>query len=79
MLFLLQTFILMLTIAKFAHMGQNGAMAKPVQIGFRTTPEIKEILEKLAKEGYRTVSQEVEMIVRECLKKHGHLKKESKE
>ena len=47
-------------------------MAKPVNIGFRTTPEIKEILEKLAKEGYRTVSQQVEMIVREWLKEHGH-------
>ena len=54
-------------------------MAKPVNIGFRTTPEIKEILEKLAKEGYRTVSQQVEMIVREWLKEHGHLKKDSKE
>jgi len=66
----------MLTIAKSAHMGQNGAMAKPVQIGFRTTPEIKEILEKLAKKGYRTVSQQVEMIVREWLKECGHLKGE---
>ena len=54
-------------------MGHNASMAKPVNIGFRTTPEIKEILEKLAKEGYRTVSQQVEMIVREWLKEHGHL------
>jgi hypothetical protein len=63
----------MLSIDKFAHMRQNASMAKPVQIGFRTTPEIKKILEKLAKEGYRTVSQQVEMIVREWLKEHGHL------
>jgi hypothetical protein len=55
-------------------MGHNVSMAKPVNIGFRTTPEVKEILEKLAKEGYRTVSQQVEMIVREWLKEHGHYK-----
>ncbi len=54
-------------------MGHNASMAKPVNIGFRTTPKIKEILEKLAKEGYRTVSQQVEMIVREWLREHRHL------
>jgi len=59
-------------------MRQNAIMAKPVNIGFRTTPEIKEILDKLAREGYRTVSQQVEMIVREWLKEHGHLKEDSK-
>ena len=59
-------------------MRQNANMAKPVNIGFRTTPEIKEVLEKLAKEGYRTVSQQVEMIVREWLKEHGHLKEDQK-
>ncbi|MFP3870999.1 MAG: hypothetical protein ACLFVT_09010 [Syntrophobacteria bacterium] len=48
-------------------------MAKPVNIGFRTTPEIKEILEELSREGYRTLSQQVEMIIREWLKEHGHL------
>lgn len=53
-------------------------MAKPVNIVFRTTPEIKEVLEKLAREGYKTVSQQVEMIVREWLKEHGHLKEDSK-
>ncbi|MDH3556079.1 MAG: hypothetical protein OEU80_06510 [Deltaproteobacteria bacterium] len=46
-------------------------MAKPVNMVFRTTPEIKEVLEKLAREGYKTVSQQVEMIVREWLKEHG--------
>ena len=60
-------------------MRHNASMAKPVNIGFRTTPEIKQILEKLAKVGYRTVSQQVEMIVREWLKAHGHLKEDSKE
>jgi len=59
-------------------MRQNAIMAKPVNIGFRTAPEIKEILDKLAREGYRTVSQQVEMIVREWLKEHGHLKEDSK-
>ena len=68
----------MLLFDKFAHMRQNAFMAKPVQIGFRTTPAIKKILEKLAEEGYRTVSQQVEMIVREWLKEHGHLKEGSK-
>jgi hypothetical protein len=60
-------------------MRHNASMAKPVNIGFRTSPEIKEILEKLAKEGYRTLSQQVEMIVREWLKERGHLKEDSKE
>ena len=46
-------------------------MAKPVNMVFRTTPEIKEVPEKLAREGYKTVSQQVEMIVREWLKEHG--------
>jgi hypothetical protein len=52
-------------------MRQNASMAKPVNMVFRTTPEIKEVLEKLAREGYKTVSQQVEMIVREWLKEHG--------
>ena len=54
------------------------AMAKPVYISFRTTEEIKEILEKLAKEGYRSLSQQCEMTIIEWLKQKGHLKKLNK-
>ena len=60
-------------------MGQNDRMAKPVNIGFRTSPEIKELLEQLAKKGYRSLSQQVEMIIREWLKEKGHLKGDSLE
>jgi hypothetical protein len=60
-------------------MGQNEPMAKPVNIGFRTSPEIKELLEQLAKKGYRTLSQQVEMIIREWLEENGHLKRDSSE
>jgi hypothetical protein len=58
-------------------MGQNARMAKSVNIGVRTTPEIKELLEKLARDGYRTLSQQVEMIIREWLREKGHLKGDS--
>jgi hypothetical protein len=60
-------------------MGQNVSMAKSVNIGVRTTPEIKQLLEKLAREGYRTLSQQVDMIIREWLKEHGHLKGTSRD
>jgi len=49
-------------------------MAKDENIAFRTSPEIKQILEKLATEGYRTLSQQCEMIIIEWLKEHGHIK-----
>lgn len=49
-------------------------MPKNEHIGFRTTPEVKKILLNLADQGYRTVSQQCEMIVIEWLKKNGHLK-----
>ena len=69
----------MLIFAKDGYMGQNGPMAKPVNIGFRTSSEIKELLEQLAKKGYRTLSQQVEMIIREWLEENGHLKGDSSE
>ena len=50
-------------------------MAKDEYIGFRTSPEIKQLLQKLADEGYRTLSQQCEMIIIEWLKERGHLKK----
>ena len=52
-------------------------MAKPEFIGFRTTPEIRKILEQLAEEGYRTLSQQCEMIISEDLKKKGLLSEKS--
>ena len=53
-------------------------MAKTEYIGIRSTPEIKKILKKLADEGYRSLSQQVDMIVIEWLKEHGHLKEKPK-
>ena len=53
-------------------------MAKDKHIGFRTSSEIKQILQRLAEKGYRTISQECEMIIIEWLKEHGHLKKQPK-
>lgn len=49
-------------------------MAKEIYISFRTTVEIKEILQKLADQGYRTLSQQCEMAVIEWLKEQGYLK-----
>jgi|GEM_PF-1307503 hypothetical protein len=50
-------------------------MAKDEYIGFRTSSEIKRLLQKIADEGYRTLSQQSEMIIIEWLKEKGHLKK----
>jgi hypothetical protein len=36
---------------------------KQSSITFKTTPELKEALEKLAKEGFRSLSAQVEMII----------------
>jgi len=54
-------------------------MAKSEYIGFRTSKEIKEILQKLADQGYRTLSQQCEMAIIEWLKEHNHIKKKAKE
>ena len=53
-------------------------MAKDIYISFRTSGEIREILQQLAKEGYRTLSQQCEMIIIEWLKAHDHLKEPNK-
>jgi len=50
-------------------------MAKDAYIGVRTTQEVRKILERLAEEGYRTLSQQAEMAIIEWLKEQGHLKK----
>jgi len=51
------------------------AMAKDAYLGVRTTKEVRQILERLAEEGYRTLSQQCEMIIVEWLKEQGHMKK----
>lgn len=53
-------------------------MAKEEYISFRTSTEVRQVLEKLAKKGYRTLSQQVEMAVVEWLKSQGHLKENKK-
>ena len=52
-------------------------MAKNEYIGFRTTAETKQLLQELAEKGYRTVSQQCEMIVIEWLKENGHVNNDS--
>lgn len=44
---------------------------KQSSITFKTTPELKEALEKLAKEGFRSLSAQVEMIIIKYLEKKG--------
>ena len=45
------------------NINDSSEKVKPSSITFKTVPEIKEALEKLAKEGFRTLSAQVEMIV----------------
>ena len=51
---------------------------KPASITFKTTPEIKEALEKLAEEGFRSLSQQIEMVVVKYLEEQGIYLKKSK-
>ena len=44
---------------------------KESSITFKTTPELKEALEKLAKQGFRSLSAQVEMIVVKYLEEQG--------
>ena len=44
---------------------------KPSTITFKTTPHIKRILERLAKEDFRSLSSQVEMIVVKYLESKG--------
>lgn len=44
---------------------------KPASITFKTASEVKEALEKLAKEGFRSLSAQVEMIVIKYLDEQG--------
>jgi hypothetical protein len=52
-------------------------MAKTEYIGIRTAPEIKRILQKLADDGYRSLSQQCEMAITEWLKENGYIKDKS--
>jgi len=47
-------------------------------IGFRTTSEVKQLLEKLAETGYRSISQQCEMIIIEWLKEKKYLTSDKK-
>jgi hypothetical protein len=58
------------------HMKYVGNMGKDENIAFRTSPEVKEILDKLARAGYRSLSQQCEMIIIEWLKAQGYVKGE---
>lgn len=53
-------------------MGKANHMAKDEYISFRTSTEVRRILEKIAKDGFRTLSQQVEMCVIKYLQSEGH-------
>ena len=44
---------------------------KQSSITFKTTPEIKKVLETIAKQGFRSLSAQVEMIVIKHLEEQG--------
>ena len=48
-------------------------MATKVNIGIRTSTEVRDILEELAEEGFRSLSQQCEMIIIKWLREHGYL------
>ena len=47
-------------------------MGKETYLSFRTSLRVRVLLEKLARQGYRTLSQQVEMAVVEWLKAQGY-------
>ena len=49
----------------------NNEKMKTSSITFKTSPRVKEALEALAKEGFRSLSQQVEMIVVKHLEEKG--------
>jgi hypothetical protein len=52
---------------------KNDGMAREEYIGIRTSTEIKNILQEIARKDYRTLSQQCEMILIQWLKDHGHM------
>ena len=57
---------------------KEGFMAKEEYIAFRTSAQVKQILEEVAKKDFRSLSQQCEMIIVQWLKEHGHIKEDSK-
>jgi hypothetical protein len=51
-------------------------MKKPDYITFRTTPRVKAALEELASEGFRSLSQECEMVIVQWLLEKKHITKQ---
>jgi hypothetical protein len=51
---------------------------KETSITFKTSLEVKKILEHLAKDDFRSLSAQIEMIVVKYLKEQGHLKEKPK-
>jgi hypothetical protein len=60
-------------------MRKDNDMGKDEYISFRTSTEVRQLLEKLAKKGYRTLSQQVEMAVIEWLKSQDYLREHDKD
>lgn len=50
-------------------------MAKTHPLGFRVDPEVKEALEKAAKDDVRSVSSLIEKILKDWLRENGYLPK----
>ena len=61
----------------FQYYSQEETM-RQVSLAIKTSPEIVEILKKIAFEELRTMSGQVEMILVKWLEAEGHLKKKSK-
>ena len=59
-------------------MKQDNAIDRDEFLGFRTNARIKQILQELADEVYRTLSQQCELAVTQWLKEHGYLPDELK-
>lgn len=54
----------------------SGGIMRTASITFKTSEEIKDLLEKLAKEQFRSLSQQCEMVIVQWLKSEGHLKED---
>jgi len=51
---------------------------RQISLTIKTSPEIKEMLERIAWDVFRSLSGQVEMIILHWLEAEGHLKKEGK-
>ena len=60
-------------------MRNSELMGKDENIAFRTSSETKQLLERLAQEGYRSLSQQCEMIVLDWLKQQGYIELEGRQ